>query len=346
MVIALAAVGNAAKATYDLGIDPLVLALLVGLGVAGITGLAEWLHEKRIERVRFLAFGENGAARAWTKGAPFVAAIGAGLVAFGLVVLMLLKPAASDEKPSTEASKHLLICFDASPSMYVEDAGPKRDKKRAVWAGELVHGILSRIDTDTTRVTVFAIYTKAIPLLEDTFDVEVVEHLFDGMPFHTGFEPGETKLAEGIETALEFARKWPKDSATLVVVSDGDANTAAVRFKPDSIADTIVVGVGDPVRPTLVAGHYSKQDTASLRTIASRFGGLYHEGNRKHLPTEVLNRLTMIRPRLGERVGLREAAFAAIGLGGFALALLGPALALLGRRRTRLPIVQPSRMVA
>ena len=321
--------------------DPLALGMLLGLLVALLTGVAEWFHQRRIARVAHLAFGPSGRPRGWTRLSPAVTTVAGGALTFGLVVLAMQEPEAVESRPTSEASKHLLICLDASPSMYVEDAGPNRDQKRAVWAGKVVHGILSRIDTEKTRVTVFAIYTKALPVVQDTFDLDVVEHLFDGMPFHTAFEPGPTKLASGVDEALAHARTWPKDSATLVVVSDGDSDGAAVpRFVPPSIADAIVIGVGDPSRPTLVAGHRSKQDAASLRQLASALGGLFHEGNRRQLPSAVLDSLTMIQPRIGDALGLREIAFVAVAFGGAWIAFLAPLLAWFGRRARSVPVIR------
>lgn len=48
----------------------------------------------------------------------------------------------------------------------------------------------------------------------------------------------------------------------------------------------------------------------------------------------------MIRPRIGEGMGLREWAVLCIGIGGSILAILGPALLLFGRRSSAHPVVQ------
>ena len=314
-------------------IDPVMLATIVALGVGAVVALAEWVHQRRIARVAHLAFGLPGRPRAWVRAVPTLRTVAGALVAWGLVVLLLQEPEVVETRPTKEASKHLLVCLDASPSMYVADSGPSGREKRAVWAGELIQAILDRLDTETTRVTVFAIYTKGLPVIEDTFDMNVVRNLLDGLPLYAAFEAGQTKLADGIGDAMEYARAWEPNSATLVVVSDGDADSQKpVRFVPSSIADSIVIGVGDPVRPTMVAGHRSKQETTSLRTLASSLDGVYYQGNSKHLPSEMLNGLTMIKPRVTDAIGLRELAFAAIGAGATVLALAGPALSLFGRR--------------
>jgi hypothetical protein len=159
-------------------IDPVMPAVLVAIGVAMVVGVAEWLHERRTRRVAHLAFGVDGRARAWTSSAPIVRTVGAGLVTFGLIALTMQEPEVVETRPTAEASKHLLVCLDASPSMYVADAGPSGDEKRAVWAGALIQAILDRLDTETTRVTVFAVYTKGLPVIEDTFDLNVVRNRF------------------------------------------------------------------------------------------------------------------------------------------------------------------------
>lgn len=325
-------------------IDPVTAALLASIGAGIVITLAEWLHARRVRRVAHLAFGARGRPRAWTVAVPYLRTLAGMLLAWGLVVLFLQKPEVVETRPEREASKHLLVCLDASPSMYVADAGPAGDQKRAVWAGELIQAILDRLDTETTRVTVFAVYTEALPVIEDTFDMNVVRNLLDGLPLYAAFNPGTTKLSDGITDALEYARAWEPKSATLVVISDGDADDSTpVRFVPSSIADSIVIGVGDPIRPTMVAGHRSKQETDALRTLASRLDGVYFQGNEKHLPSAMLNQLTMIRPRVTDAVGLRELAFVAVGTGGIVTALVGPALALLGRSSAHVHAVRSGR---
>ena len=204
------------------------------------------------------------------------------------------------------------------------------------------------IDTVVTRVTVFAVYTKAIPVIEQTFDLNIVRNLLDGLPLYAAFEPGPTKLTDGVGDALEYARRWEASSATLVVLSDGDSeDTRPIRFVPSSIADAIVIGVGNPNRPTMVAGHQSKQGVASLRSLASKLGGVYHQGNEKHLPSAVLSSLTMIKPRISDAVGLREVALTAVGVGAALSALLWPALWLFGRRAAhRRTVRAPQRALA
>ncbi len=308
--------------------------------VSACVAVAEWMHQRRIARVAYLAFGAKGRGHSWIVVAPFVRVVNAALVAFGFMVLYLMEPAAIEKEPTQKASKHLLVCLDASPSMYVADSGPDGKKKRAVWAGAVIQAILDRLDTETTRVTVFAVYTKSIPVIEETFDMNVVRNLLDGLPLFAAFDSGPTRLSSGINEALAYARKWGPRSATLVVISDGDSEEKiAVRSIPGSIADSIVIGVGDPTRPTMVSGHRSTQDTSSLKSLANKLKGIYHQGNNRHLPSEVLSRLSMVQPRMGEGIGLREIALSCLVLGGCSLMLIGPALLLFGRSGRDLPSV-------
>lgn len=319
--------------------DPMLLAMCGAVLVAGLLAVAEWLHALRIQRVAHLAFGASGRPRLWVAMAPVVRVLSASALMWGLIVLTLLPPRVTEKEPTQEASKHLLVCLDASPSMFVEDSGADGKTKRAIWAGAVIQAILDRLDTETTRVTVFAVYTKSIPVIEDTFDMNVVRNVLDGLPLYAAFEAGPTKLSSGVNDALSYARQWKANSATLVIVSDGDSEeNINVRSIPPSIADAIVIGIGDPVRPTMIAGHRSVQDTSSLKSLATKLKGIYHQGNSKHLPSAVLDKLTMIRPRIGEGMGLREMALLCLVIGGSGLSVIGPALHLFGRSLRQHPV--------
>jgi Ca-activated chloride channel family protein len=92
---------------------------------------------------------------------------------------------------------------------------------------------------------------------------------------------------------------------------------------PASIADVLVVGVGDPRSGSFIDGRMSRQDTSTLRQIAVRLNGTYHDGNQKHLSSELLSQLTVIpRKTAFEQLTRREYALLACGLGGLVLAFL------------------------
>jgi len=198
-----------------------------------------------------------------------------------------------------------------------------------------VQGVLDRLDMKQTRITLVAFYTKAVTVLTDTTDKNVISNMFDGLQLYVAFEPGPTDLASGVNSALQIARPWARRSTTLLIVSDGDAKTDLGPVSlPPAIADTIVIGVGDPNKATLVSGHSSKQETLSLKTLAARLNGYYHEGNRLHLPSEILKKLSMITPNAGNELGVRDAGLIALGAGSSLTALIGPALMVLGLKRS------------
>src|SRR5262249_52990922 len=182
---------------------------------------------------------------------------------WGAFVLADYDPIGGDQTPAPRASKQLLIALDVSPSMLVKDAGPDAEKvSRSRWAGKIVQGILDRLDMKETRITLVAFYTKAVTVLQDTTDKNVISNMFDGLQLHVAFEPGPTDLASGINASLKVARPWARRSTTFVVVSDGDAKaTLGTVTLPPAIADTIVIGVGDPNKASVVSGHSSKQET-------------------------------------------------------------------------------------
>jgi Ca-activated chloride channel family protein len=317
-------------------ITPLT-ALAIAAGAGVLVAAGEWMHHRRIRRVARLAFGPAAAPAVWTAMATPLRVLGMMALVWGLLLLATLDPRVDDDITPLAASKHLLIAFDVSPSMHLEDAGPDgSNQSRSVWAGELVQGILDRLDSATTRISMMAFYTTAMPIFRETYDKEVVSNALDGLPLYAAFEPGPTRLQEGVVAALDMAKAWMPGSATLLVVSDGDTLTSSAPGRlPAAISDVIVVGVGDPNRPQTIGGHASRQDTTSLKQLATRLGGVYHQGNTKHLPSTVLDGLTMIQPRLAGAAGLRELALLSATFGATTLALIGPALALLGMPRRR-----------
>ena len=317
------------------GSDLLLIALGAAALAAAIGAVGEFLHARRIARVARLAFGADGRPAAWTAVAPFARIAGLALAAFGATALLLHDPIESEAAPDPRASRRVLVVLDVSPSMNLSDAGPGPEKSmRGVWAGKVLRGILDRLDMKDTRVSLVAFYTKALPMLEDSTDKDLVAGLMDGLPLYTAFRAGETDMQAGLDAAFAMAKPWARGSTTLVVISDGDLSRPVVpRDRPPSIADAIVIGVGDPARATILAGHSSKQDAWMLKGLAARLGGIYHDGNARHLPTSVVERLASIAPRVGEDVSMRELGLATLGTGAALAAFVGPALLLLGRRR-------------
>ena len=309
--------------------------IIIAFAVLVIVGIAEWLHARRVARVARLAFGPSGRASRWTIVVAPSRTIAAALATWGLMFLVTYDPIEIERKPAKIASNHLLVLLDVSPSMQLKDSGAEAQGiSRAKRAGEVVQAVLDRLDMENTRISIVAFYTDALAIVQDTFDKEVIRNALDGLPMYTAFEPGPTDLKKGLVKAFEIARLWPADSATLLIVTDGDVATGIPSVIPSSIADTIVVGLGDPVKSSDVNGHASRQDTMGLRQLATRLGGFYHDGNRKHLPSDVVNSLTMIAPRVGGNWSVRDLALLAVGIGCSTLAFIGPLLTFFGRPRS------------
>ncbi len=328
----------------DLGISIVTSAVLVACAAGVVAAVAEHRHAARTARIARLAFGGDGRPAAWARLAPAARIAGLMLAAFGATVLLRHDPIEGDFTPNPRASRQLLVVLDVSPSMNLADAGPIETNgaprvMRGVWAGKILQGVLDRLDMKDTRVSMIAFYTKAIPMLRDSTDKNVLANLMDGLPLYTAFRSGRTDMQAGIDAAFEMAKGWARQSTTLVVISDGDLDKpVSVGARPASIADTIVIGVGDPNRATVLSGHASRQDAWTLKSLAGKLDGVYHEGNTRHLPKAMLDKLTMIAPRVGDTIGLREAALVALGAGCALLGLIGPLLTTFGASRSYLRV--------
>jgi len=330
-------------------------ALFPTLTVMLLAVLAEWLHARRCRRVARLAFGPGGQAHEWTRIAPALRVTACGALAWGFITLLLVGPRAARSDLIPEGGyRHLILALDVSPSMQLLDAGPDGKQARAQRAGDVLMSLLNRIATDQARISIVAFYTDAKPVVVDTFDLEVVKNALNDLPLDLAFDVGKTKLLEGVRAAGELAKPWQPDSATLVVVSDGDTiPDTGLPELPRSIQRTLIVGVGDPRTGKFIDGHQSRQDFATLRQLAGRLRGDYFDANEKHVPSTLLTALSKSLPlRDTHERGRRELALAAVGLGGFIQAALPVALALwgcawqAGVQSKRAPVVSTPTIVA
>lgn len=315
--------------------NPFLLAAVAAGLTLLLVGLAEWLHARRVRAVAHLAFGPDARPALWARLAPLVRITGASLLALGATLLLLFDPIEVEVTPSPRASRQVLVVLDVSPSMNLKDAGPGTDKMmRGQWAGKIMQGVLDRIDMKDTRITMVAFYSRALPMLQDTTDKSLLSSMMSGLPLYTAFIPGKTDLQAGLTEAFRLAKGWAPRSTTLIVISDGDLESAPVVPRPPpSIADSIVIGVGDPRSPTIISGHSSRQDEWTLKTIAAKLGGYYHQGNTRHLPSGVLDGLESIAPRVGGTAGQREIGLWSAGIGAALTALIGPLLQCFGAPR-------------
>jgi Ca-activated chloride channel family protein len=310
-----------------------MIVTLISIAAVLLAGLAEWLHLRRSRRIAHLAFGPSGVPRGWVALAPFIRAASLGGLTWGLVTLYLIAPGSARQVQVPEGGyRHLVIAFDVSPSMQLADAGPTHQDRRAQRASEVLMSVLSRIALDQVRISVVAFYSGAKPVVVDTYDLEVVRNIISDLPLDYAFDIGKTKLLDGIRESATLAMPWQPASTTLLVVSDGDTiPESGMPELPRSIAQVLVLGVGDPAAGTYIDGHQSRQEAVTLRELAQRLHGVYHDANERHLDSVQLATLSRLMPlREADAGGRREAALAATCAGATLLALLPVALALCG----------------
>lgn len=288
--------------------------------------VAELIHLNRTRKLASLAFGPDEKPRAWTYGAPVIKCLAAGILTWGLLVLMNFKGDSTDlstELPiiPPEEFEHVVIIMDVSPSMYLEDAGENGLITRKIRAKEILESMINRITAENVRYSMIATFTDALPVVIDSSDKEVITNILD-LPMDQAFAPGKTNLISGIKKAFEIAEKWEPDSCTCILVSDGDT-TAEVGMPtpPASVKQFIAAGVGSS-GGVYIDGHQSRQDALSLKRIATRLRGDYEDVNTKHISTKILGNLAGKQEDKGEKAGLREIALICCAVGAFLLAAL------------------------
>jgi Ca-activated chloride channel family protein len=298
---------------------------LAALAMAILAASAESLHAQRCRRLARLAFGPNGRPAAWARFAPASRVAAVAALCWGLVTLLELTPKVhvAETVPDKER-RHILIVLDVSPSMRLKDAGPTADQSRMKRASVVMDSFLERVPVELYLLSVVACYNGSKPVVVDTKDLEVVRNIFGDLPMHHAFPSGKTDLFSGLAEAARIAHPWQPRSTLLLMLSDGDTVPAVGMPKmPASIADVLIVGVGDPRQGSFIDGRMSRQDASTLRQIAARLGGFYHDGNEKHLSSVLLSELTVIpRKSTFEQLTRREYALLASGLGAMVLALL------------------------
>jgi Ca-activated chloride channel family protein len=224
------------------------------------------------------------------------------------------------------------MVLDVSPSMKLRDAGQGRSQTRCARAADLLRSVLERIHDARLRVSIIAVYNGAKRVVTDTKDMAVVDNIINDLPVAQAFDIGKTLLTDGVREAAAVAQDWPRGSATVLIVTDGDTvPDSGMPEVPASVGQVLILGVGDLRSGSFIDGHQSFQDASTLRQLAARLRGIYHDGNETHVPTPVLSALARVIP-LRERAGrgMRELAMAAIGVGAGLLATLPVLLAIAG----------------
>lgn len=319
---------------------PVPLEWLAAAAAAALAAAAESLHARRVRRLAPLAFGPRARPAAWVRSAPFLRVAALAALAWGLSTLLVIDPVrrSIDERTASIAraggEKHVLLVLDVSPSMRLVDAGPSRKQSRMQRARDVMQSFFARVPFASYRVSVVAVYNGAKPVVIDTRDFEVVQNVLGDLPMEWAFPSGKTNLFAGLEEAARIAKPWNPKSTLLVVVSDGDTVPAkGMPAMPASVASVIVVGVGDSVSGKFIDGRHSRQDVSTLRQIAARLRGSFHDGNERHLATSLIAEAA----GAGEespfsKLGRREYALVAVAAGAAILAFLPLLLHFLGTR--------------
>ena len=299
---------------------------IVAAIVATVAMLGEWLHWRRIQRVKRLAFGPAEKPAFWVKAVPALRVLSLAIACWGFCSLYFVVEAQVHNKqgiPDNEM-KHLVLVVDVSPSMHLKDAGPEGSLSRRQRASDLLESLFSRVPMRQFKLSFIAVYTDAKPLLQDSRDHEVVRHIMEKMPVLHGFKPGKTKLIEGIKVAAKMVKPWNPKSTHILIMTDGD--TVPDRGMPDmpaSVRDIVVVGLGDNRSGTFIDGHQSRQVAGTLRQVANRLRGVYHDGNIKQLPSDIADRFAapIGNNRAGDWYRREWSLFAAV-VGSFIYAIL------------------------
>lgn len=272
---------------------PLLSALAVGL----LVSLSEWLHGRRIRVAARLAFGPAGTPLAWTRTVPALRVVGMAAFAWGLATLWTLHrdgadDPASGERNNAEATR-LVFVADLSPSMYLPDAGPEGIQTRQARMRDVVEGILQRV-SGNLRFGVIGFYTESLPVVMEARDPELVRNVFNGLPVTYAMPTGQTDLGQAVNAALDLVAEFPKGSTRLILFTDGDSvNLVPIRPRPESVKELFVLGVGNPLKGSYIDGHQSRQETDTLRRLATSLGGSYSDVNEEHLATDALGDLVV-----------------------------------------------------
>lgn len=306
------------------------------LGVAVAALLAEWRHARRIRRVAHLAFGPQGRPARWTAAAPLVRVAGLSAATWGFATLLwVIEPRIlGGDGTQLLAEKHLVLVIDVSPSMSLKDAGLEKNETRRARAVAVLESLFARVPIREYRVSIIAVYSDAKPMLEDSRDFEVARHILGDMPLWHAFKPGKTDLFAGLTAAGKMAKAWNPGSTTIILLTDGDTVPAqGMPVMPTSVANVLVIGVGDSNAGRYIDGHQSRQDVSTLRQVANRLRGFYHNGNQKQVSSQLIAEMNASY-RVDDFVHWtrREWAIVAIVSGSALLALLPIALTYGGTR--------------
>lgn len=316
------------------GITPVVAGFIIAGAIVLLATSAELLHFRRVLKAAPLAFGRSQRGMVLAIVAPVLRVLALGAATWGLVTLLFLPPKGHHQgKINENEYRHLVLVLDVSRSMEAEDGGPSGKQKRAERAADLIQSFFERVQAERYKTTIVAVASEAKPVVIDTTDREVVRNILTELPMRHAFKPGDTNLFAGLEEAARIAKPWRPGSAVLMVVTDGDTVPATGMPKmPASIGTNVVlVGVGNPTVGKAFGSHMSRQDVSTLRQVANRLSGAYHDGNEKHLSTELVSKIDeQAKPQGAEQWRAREWAILCVGVGTGVYGLLPAFLLIVG----------------
>jgi Ca-activated chloride channel family protein len=301
-----------------------------------LAAAAEAVHFRRVLRAAPLAFGPARGRLVLAGCAGVLRVLALGAAAWGLAALRFDVPPKTHKAGEVKDYEYrrLLLVLDVSRSMTLEDAGPTGKQKRLERAADLIQSFFERVQAERYKTTIVAFAAEAKPLVVDTTDREVIRNFLTAdFPVRHAFKPGETNIFSGLEEAAKVARPWPPGNAVLMVVTDGDTvpATGMPKMPPSIGSNVVMVGVGNPTTGRSIGGHSSRQDVSTLRQVATRLNGVYHDGNEKQLSTELVTKVDQQATRKKEdQWTKREWALLCVAAGTAVLALLPVWLVLIG----------------
>jgi len=296
--------------------------------------IAETLHQRRIRSVASLVFGPDRKISLLVRCLPVLTAVAAALCAWGFATLLTIDPKLRHtvEKTDPRDMRHVVFVLDVSPSMRIEDAGSSQQERRSARVATVLRQFFRSAPTDQALFTVIATYTDAKPVVVDTRDADVILNITDRLPLSHIFEPGRTRIFKGLEEAARITKSWPRGSASLIVLTDGDTlPPSGMPRMPPSVSNVVVVGVGGTEKGTFINGRNSRQDVASLKQMAARLHGTYINGNIQPIPPTLVDQLAGQPERsVFQRLTRREYALIALATGALSLAIWPELLAVFG----------------
>lgn len=304
--------------------DIITCATSAAAGIAALALVGEWLHGRRVARLSRLAFGPENQPRAWTKFAPPLRVLALAGVAWSLFTLVAFNNLSRDRDRNAAPTRHLMLLLDVSPSMLLTDAGESGNQRRSVRAAAVLKSVLDRVSGDNVRFSAASLYTEARMLAKECQDRELMIHFVADVPYYFTYKPGKTEMLKALNQVGEFMKDWPRKSATLLVISDGDSvSSSGLKPMPSSVAEVLFAGVGESGRGTFIDGHLSRQDASTLSQLARRLGGKYFDCNTKNIPTEALRKLNSNDPHSAKwQADRRLLALAVLGVSAVILCLL------------------------